>query len=88
VSRSTNSLERRYVTLAEAAVYLGRTQKALRRLVERRAVPFHRAGRRLVFDLHELDQWVGRLPGVALEEALDRCADGSFIPQPRREQHV
>jgi excisionase family DNA binding protein len=88
VSRSTNSLDRRYVTLAEAAVYLGRTQKALRKLVERRAVPFRRAGRRLVFDLHELDQWVGRLPGVALEEALDRCTDGSLIPQHRRERHV
>lgn len=88
MNRSTNSLDRRYVTLAEAAVYLGRTQKALRKLVERRAVPFRRAGRRLVFDLHELDQWVGRLPGVALDEALDRCADGSLIPPHRREQHV
>ena len=69
---STSASGCRYVALREAAVYLGCTEKALRKLVERRSVPFRRAGRRLIFDLAELDDWVGRLPGVAVEEALNR----------------
>jgi excisionase family DNA binding protein len=73
VNRSANPPGRRYVALSEAAAYLGRTEKALRKLVERRAIPFRRAGRRLIFDLVELDRWVEGLPGVGLDEAMNRC---------------
>ena len=72
MGRSSNPPSRRFVSLREAAIYLGRTEKALRKLVERRAVPFRRAGKRLVFDLAELDRWVASLPGVALAEAVER----------------
>jgi len=50
------------------------TEKGLRKLVERRKIPFRRQGRRLLFDLHELDVWFESLPGVTLEEALGRAA--------------
>lgn len=73
MQRSANPLGRRYGSLREAAIYLGRTEKAVRKLVERHSVPFRRSGKRLVFDFGVLDQWMASLPGVGLEEALDRC---------------
>ena len=75
MSSAANPHGRRYAELSEAASYLGKTPKALRKLVERRAVPFRRAGKRLVFDLAELDRWVAGLPGVTLEEALDQYVE-------------
>ena len=72
MSNSARHPSCRYAPLREAAVYLGRTEKALRKLVERRAVPFRRAGKRLVFDIEELDKWVASLPGVGLAEAVER----------------
>jgi excisionase family DNA binding protein len=72
VSRSANTPGRRYMSFKEAAHYLGHTDKALRKLVERRAVPFRRRGSRLIFDAVELDAWVKSLPGVTLSEALER----------------
>jgi excisionase family DNA binding protein len=59
--------------LEEAATYLGKTKKAVQKLVERRQIPFRRAHRRLIFDFYELDQWVASLPGTTLQEAMGRC---------------
>ncbi len=73
MAKADRTISGRYGGLAEAAAYLGKTDKAVRKLVERRAVPFRRAGKRLVFDLEELDLWVASLPGVAVEEAVTRC---------------
>ena len=53
---------------------LALTEKALRQRVERRGVPCQWAGRKLVFDLRELDQWCATLPGTTLQEAMDRSA--------------
>jgi excisionase family DNA binding protein len=72
VSRSCSSMSRRYGSLEEAAIYLGRTKKAVQKLVERRQIPFRRAHRRLIFDFYELDQWVASLPGATLQEAMGR----------------
>ena len=87
MSRPTNPLGPRYVALAEAAAYLGRTEKALRKLVERRAVPFRKAGKRLVFDVVELDRWVVSLPGVTLYEAVDRCLGQPLTSTHARRAH-
>jgi hypothetical protein len=73
VSRSTNAPNRRYGSLEEAAIYLGKTKKAVQKLVERRQIPCRRASKRLIFDFYELDQWVASLPGTTLQEAMDRC---------------
>jgi excisionase family DNA binding protein len=73
-------MRRRYGSLEEAAMYLGKTKKAMQKLVERRHIPFRRVNKRLIFDFFQLDQWLASLPGITLEEALDRCtgaAEGS-----------
>ncbi len=43
-----------FLGVAGAAVYLSTTPKAIYRLVERRSIPFDRAGGRLLFDRREL----------------------------------
>jgi hypothetical protein len=73
VSRSTNPPNRRYGSLPEVAIYIGRTNKAVEKLVERQQIPFRRMNRRLVCDFTEIDRWLASLPGTTLEEALDRC---------------
>jgi excisionase family DNA binding protein len=52
--------EGRYLTVSECARYLGRSAKAVRRLVERGELPCVRLGRRLQFDRVALDRWVAR----------------------------
>jgi hypothetical protein len=73
VGRAGSFTSRRYGSLPEVAIYIGRTNKAVEKLVERRQIPFKRMNRRLVFDFSEIDQWFAGLPGTTLEEALDRC---------------
>jgi hypothetical protein len=73
VSRGGSSTSRRYGSLPEVAFYLGRTPKAVEKLVERGQIPVRRLNRRLIFDFFEIDQWLASLPGTTLEEALDRC---------------
>jgi excisionase family DNA binding protein len=49
----------RLMTVAEAADYLGLSPKALRRRVERQAVPFKRLGPRTIrFSQFTLDVWM------------------------------
>jgi hypothetical protein len=66
---------RRFVTLPDAAAFLGMTTKAIRKRVERRTIPFRRAGKRLIFDLAELEKWATGFPGVSLDEAIQRAGE-------------
>jgi hypothetical protein len=88
VSRSTNPPNRRYGSLPDVALYLGKTNKAVEKLVERGQIPVKRLNRRLIFNFNLLDQWVASLPGTTLEEALDRCtgaAEGALVTgRPRK----
>lgn len=60
----------RYLTVAQAAHYLGRTVPAMYHLAEEARIPFKKAGGRLVFDIRELDRWVAGLPGVSTQTAV------------------
>jgi hypothetical protein len=44
----------------------------VRKLVERRAIPFKKMGKRVMFDFVELQRWMECFPGVSLEEGLTR----------------
>ncbi len=69
VSRNT-----RYDGLAmsidAAAEFIGCTPRALRSMAERQIVPFRRRGFRLLFLRSELEQWLDKLPGVSLNQAI------------------
>ena len=55
-----NSIERRYLDVHQAAIYLGATEKAIRYRVEARTLPFSRIGSRIVFDRQELDKLIAK----------------------------
>ena len=52
----------------EASEMLGRTRNGIRRMVERRQLPFRKNGKRLLFLESELLGFIEALPGVSLEE--------------------
>lgn len=50
----------RYGDIPAAATYLGMTEKAIRRKVERRQIPYIRIDGRIRFDFTDLDLWMRR----------------------------
>jgi excisionase family DNA binding protein len=48
----------RLLSVAEAATYLGRTQKALRHMVANGVIPAVREGSRVHLDRADLDRWL------------------------------
>lgn len=51
-------MNKRLLTPAEAAEYLGRTEDAIRQMVHRRQVPFVKTGKLLRFDIRDLNEWI------------------------------
>jgi excisionase family DNA binding protein len=56
--RSEPTVQPRLLTVAQAAVYLGRTPKAVRDLAARGTVPTVRTDGRVMFDVNDLDRWI------------------------------
>jgi excisionase family DNA binding protein len=66
-------VEQRLLTLAQAAVYLGMTERALRPAVQRRRVPFVRPNPRSIrFDIRKLDEWIEEISTEALDPEVQR----------------
>ena len=65
-------MRERLLSVEEAAEMLGRTTHAIYRLVERRHIPFRKAGRRVVFVESELQAFIEALPGLSLEDLRER----------------
>lgn len=63
------------LTIEEAAIKLKRTPRSIRALILRRAIPFRKAGGRILFIEEELDRWVLASPGKTLEDLDDKCQD-------------
>jgi excisionase family DNA binding protein len=55
-----------------AADFLGRSERALRKDVERGKIPFRRHGARVLFRRSELLNWLDALDGVTVEQAVAR----------------
>jgi excisionase family DNA binding protein len=53
-----NQNEKRLLSVNEAAVYIGRTPKALRHLIANAAIPAVREGWRIHLDRADLDRWI------------------------------
>jgi len=56
----------------EASEMLGRSQNALRRMVERKQIPYRKSGRRVLFLESELRAFIDALPGLSLEDVRER----------------
>lgn len=51
-------VQRRLLSPADAATYLGVTEGAIRKMAYRRQLPFVKRGRSLQFDRVALDRWI------------------------------
>lgn len=56
----TLSVVPRLLNVPQAAVYLGRSEKAVRHLISKREFPAVRAGSRLQLDKEDIDKWIER----------------------------
>lgn len=62
----------RLLGILETAALLGRTENAIRRMVERRQIPYRKSNRRIFFLESELREYIERLPGLSLEDLRER----------------
>ena len=53
------------------AIYINRSEGAVRNLVMRRAIPYRKVAGRLIFLKEEIDAWIENAPGLSLEQ-LDK----------------
>ena len=74
-------LPTRLLNVADIALKLGRTEKAIRRLVERRQIPHLRIGRRVQFCEATIDRWLMRHArrGMTLTEPLSPPASSKSV---------
>ena len=62
----------RLLSIEEGAKVLGKTQRALYRMIARREIPYRKVGRRVFFVESELDAFIKDLPGVSLVEMREK----------------
>lgn len=72
VEQENTPMDNRLMDIKRAAVYLGKTEEALRSLVKRNKIPSGKQGARIVFDRHAIDAWIQegiqwRTPGGATQ---------------------
>jgi excisionase family DNA binding protein len=48
----------KYLGVPELRKYIRRSDGAIRNLVLRKGIPFHKPGGRLLFDKQEIDEWI------------------------------
>ena len=58
----------RLLDVPETAAMLGRSENAVRRMVERRQIPYRKSGRRVLFLESELRALIEALPGLSLAD--------------------
>lgn len=58
MSRSATPIARAMLSVPDAATYLGTTERHVRNLVYRRAIPYVKVGALVRFRLAELDAWL------------------------------
>jgi len=69
-------MRQRYLTIAEAALPLGMTEKAVRKRIERGQLPYRKMGRRILIPADDLDQFLAALPGRTADEAVAAVEEG------------
>jgi excisionase family DNA binding protein len=61
---------KKYLTIAEAALPLGLTEKAVRQWILRGQLPYRKLGQRLLIPADELEQVLAALPGKTADEIV------------------
>ena len=61
-------MDQKYLTVDELALYVRRTQGAIRNLVLRKVIPFRKPAGRLLFVKEEIDEWIRKSGGMSIQE--------------------
>jgi predicted DNA-binding transcriptional regulator AlpA len=56
--QASGAVKPRLLTVAQAAIYLGRTEKAVYNMKARGVLPTVQGDNRITFDIQDLDQWI------------------------------
>jgi hypothetical protein len=78
VSRSTNPPNRRHGSLPEIDIYIGKINKAVEKLVERRHIPFRRASTRFI---STFTSWISGLRACQAQRCTRRWIDAPEQPR-------
>jgi Helix-turn-helix domain len=65
-----------FLYIPEAAALLGTTEKGIRARVARRQLPFRQLAGRIIFKRSELLDFLGKLDGVTIAEAIANAKAG------------
>jgi excisionase family DNA binding protein len=65
-------MDKEAMGISAAAVFMNCTEAALYKLVARRAIPYRKKGKKLLFLRSELTQFLRELPGLKLEDLAAR----------------
>jgi len=63
--RISNPLRQRLFSIKDAATYLGFSVRSIRNLVYSRQLPIVRLGKKIFFDIKDLDLWIESNKGLA-----------------------
>jgi excisionase family DNA binding protein len=72
-------MKHQYFTIAEAALPLSMTEKAVRKRIERGQLPYRKLGRRILIPVDELDQFLAALPGKTAADAIAAVEEGTKL---------
>ena len=64
-----------YLTINSVAALVGRTPRAIQKMVERHQIPYRKHNKRVVFKRSEVERFFDSLPGVSVEEAQQRVEE-------------
>ena len=56
--KTTSRTRKRLLTVRETALYIGRTENAVREMAWNEKLPHIRTDRRVMFDIRDLDRWI------------------------------
>jgi excisionase family DNA binding protein len=56
--REGGKVQKRLLTVEEAAVYIGRTKEAVQHLIAAGKLPIVKSDRRVFLDIRDLDRWI------------------------------
>jgi excisionase family DNA binding protein len=70
---------KKYLTVLEVAARLGITERAAWQRIYRGQLPHRRWGRRVIIPLDELKEFLAKLPGCSVKEALEEVQGREFI---------
>jgi len=66
-----------YLSITQGAKYLGLTEQAFRKWLERGRIPYRKLGRRVLIPAQDLERFLAELPGKTVDEAVAAVGGGS-----------